>query len=58
MTTLAKSILVMLTMSVTIVAGSHVLDAALKVRDQIDQRNALTCQQINELTPGGCQMSK
>jgi hypothetical protein len=58
MTTFAKAILVMLTTSVTIVAGSHVLDAALKVRDQIDQRNALTCQQINELTPGGCQMSK
>jgi hypothetical protein len=58
MTTLAKSILVMLTMSVTIVAGSHVLDAALKVRDKIDHRNALTCQQINEITPGGCQMQK
>jgi hypothetical protein len=48
----------MLTMSVTIVAGSHVLDAALKVRDKIDHRNALTCQQINEITPGGCQMQK
>jgi len=58
MTTLAKSILVMLTMSVTIVAGAHVMDAALKVRDKIDQRNALTCQQINELTPGGCHLSK
>jgi hypothetical protein len=58
MSFLAKSILVMLTASVTIVAGAHVMDAALKVRDKIDQRNALTCQQINELTPGGCQMSK
>lgn len=48
----------MLTASVTIVAGAHVMDAALKVRDKIDQRNALTCQQINEITPGGCQMSK
>ena len=58
MSFLAKSILVMLMGSVTIVAGAHVLDAVLKVRDQIDQRNALTCQQINEITPGGCQMSK
>jgi len=58
MTALAKSILVMLTTSVTIVAGSHVLDAALKVRDKIDHRNALTCQQINEVMPGGCQMPK
>ena len=48
----------MLTASVTIVAGAHVLDAALKVRDQIDHRNALTCQQINEITPGGCHLSK
>jgi hypothetical protein len=58
MSFLAKSILVMLTASVTIVAGAHVLDAALKVRDKIDQRNALTCQQINEITPGGCHLSK
>ena len=58
MNTLAKTILVMLTCSVSIVAGSHVLDAALKVRDKIDARNALTCQQINEITPGGCQMPK
>jgi hypothetical protein len=58
MSFLAKSILVMLMGSVTIVAGAHVLDAALKVRDKIDHRNALTCQQINEITPGGCQMSK
>jgi hypothetical protein len=58
MSFLAKSILVMLMGSVTIVAGAHVLDAALKVRDKIDHRNALTCQQINEITPGGCQLSK
>jgi hypothetical protein len=58
MSFLAKSILVMLTTSVTIVTGAHVLDAALKVRDKIDHRNALTCQQINEITPGGCQLSK
>ncbi len=58
MSFLAKSILVMLMGSVTIVAGAHVLDAALQVRDKIDHRNALICQQINEITPGGCQMSK
>jgi hypothetical protein len=58
MTNFSKAILVMLISSVTIVAGSHVLDAALKVRDKIDHRNALTCQQINEVMPGGCQMPK
>jgi hypothetical protein len=58
MSFLAKSILVMLMGSVTIVAGAHVMDAALKVRDKIDHRNALTCQQINEITPGGCHMGK
>ncbi len=58
MTNFAKAILIMLMGSVTIVAGAHVMDAALKVRNQIDHRNALTCQQINEITPGGCQMSK
>jgi hypothetical protein len=58
MTNFAKAILIMLTGSVTIVAGAHAMDAALKVRDLIDHRSAMTCQQINEITPGGCQMSK
>ena len=58
MDALQKLIVYGLAASVTIVAGSHVIDAALKVRDKIDQRQEMTCRQINEVMPGGCHMPK
>lgn len=55
---LQKTIVYGLAASVTIVAGAHVMDAALKVRDKIDHRQEMTCRQINEVMPGGCHMPK
>ena len=58
MDALQKTIVYGLAASVTIVLGSHVLNAALQVRDKIDQRQEMTCRQINEIMPGGCHLSK
>ena len=58
MDALQKTIVYGLAASVTIVLGSHVLDAALQVRDKIDHRQQMTCRQINEVMPGGCHMPK